>query len=484
MKIKTLLLAGLVGSLLSGAANAKTEKTEDWYILSLDGQPAGWSMMRETTTEDRVVSETVVKMSVSRGGRAITITMSSTFTETLNGEPISASSVQEMGMMSIRRDIKFTDDGLEVTTNQAGQVMKQDYPPIEGEWLTPAQATKYVRERVAAGDEQFSFRVLDPSAGLEPTEVKERIVERTTVESFGKTVPAIKTLSTSSAAPGMEMVSYISEEGRPIKSTMDAGIFQFDMVRTDEKLAKAQRRAPELLNDTLITPSKPIDNPRKTTEATYVLRMKRGDLPDLAEMPSQTFERIDAKSGRVTVRAKTDQTNAEAPAVKRSSMIDGQDEKIVALKDEAVRGNGGGPAARAEAMRRFAHQYIDEKNLGVGLATAGEVARTQQGDCTEHAVLLAALLRADGIPSRTVSGLIYVDQALGQRKIFGYHMWTQAWLGGRWVDLDATLGADTPFDATHITLGASDMDDANWTNDIVELAPMMGALEIEVQRVK
>ena len=39
-----------------------------------------------------------------------------------------------------------------------------------------------------------------------------------------------------------------------------------------------------------------------------------------------------------------------------------------------------------------------EKDLSVGFATAADVARTAQGDCTEHAVLLAALLRASDIP--------------------------------------------------------------------------------------
>ena len=41
-------------------------------------------------------------------------------------------------------------------------------------------------------------------------------------------------------------------------------------------------------------------------------------------------------------------------------------------------------------------------------ATAAEVARSREGDCTEHAVLLAALARARGIPARVAMGLVYV----------------------------------------------------------------------------
>src|SRR5690606_5201760 len=99
------------------------------------------------------------------------------------------------------------------------------------------------------------------------------------------------------------------------------------------------------------------------------------------------------------------------------------------------------PAVIAEKLRRFVHSYISNKSLDVGLASASEVCRTREGDCTEHATLLAAALRFAGIPSRVVSGLIYAEEFAGRSRIFGYHMWTQALLPDdagamRWVDLD------------------------------------------------
>jgi hypothetical protein len=145
------------------------------------------------------------------------------------------------------------------------------------------------------------------------------------------------------------------------------------------------------------------------------------------------------------------------------------------------------PNQKAEQLRAFVREFVQTKDLSVGFATASEVARTAQGDCTEHAVLLAGLLRAAGIPSRTVSGLIYVsDPFVGQRDVFGYHMWTQAWLmpdghavgEPRWVDLDATRAV--PFDSAHIALGVSAMDDTQLFNDLVKLAPMLGRVGIKV----
>jgi transglutaminase-like putative cysteine protease len=255
------------------------------------------------------------------------------------------------------------------------------------------------------------------------------------------------------------------------------------LLAADKKLALAQREPPELLAQTLITLDRPIQKPRKLRKATYRITRSQGRMPDLPATQVQSTRRVDARTMRVTVdlgRSRAAADHGIRPVL-HSDMIDGRDEQVVELAEQATKIAGDDRTARAEAMRRFVHDYIDEKGLGVGLATAGEVARTGRGDCTEHAVLLAALLRADGVPSRVASGLIYVDQALGHERVFGYHMWTQAWVGGRWRDLDATLGPDTPFDATHITLATSDMRDGELTNDLVRLAPLIGGLKIEIE---
>jgi hypothetical protein len=98
-------------------------------------------------------------------------------------------------------------------------------------------------------------------------------------------------------------------------------------------------------------------------------------------------------------------------------------------------------------------------------------------------MLLAAMLRADGIPSRVACGLIYADEFAGEREIFGYHMWTQALLSidgvPTWVDLDPTL-AGAAFDATHIALGVSALGDADATSSLSGLIPLLGRVTIRV----
>ena len=75
-----------------------------------------------------------------------------------------------------------------------------------------------------------------------------------------------------------------------------------------------------------------------------------------------------------------------------------------------------------------------------------------KGDCTEHAVLLAALCRARGIPARVAIGLVYVSAAQG----FGYHMWNEVWIDGGWIPLDATI-ARGGTGAAHLKLADSSL---------------------------
>jgi hypothetical protein len=126
-------------------------------------------------------------------------------------------------------------------------------------------------------------------------------------------------------------------------------------------------------------------------------------------------------------------------------------------------------------------RHISRKNLASGFATASEAAKSKAGDCTEHAVLLCALLRTQGIPARVGSGLLYVPEAGGIRNAYGWHMWTQAIIDGKWIDLDAVLPPDGPrFDASHLLTGWSAADGASLDTDLARIVDLMGDTEIDV----
>jgi transglutaminase-like putative cysteine protease len=134
----------------------------------------------------------------------------------------------------------------------------------------------------------------------------------------------------------------------------------------------------------------------------------------------------------------------------------------------------------ALALWKYVDKTILTKNLEVAFDPASNVLATGKGDCTEHAVLLAALARARGLPSRVLVGLTQVPGTGGNEWEFGYHAWTEGWIDGTWVSLDAAL-RQAPVDVTHIALGLSSTDSPDPLRSVsTALVQMIGNIQIEV----
>ncbi len=118
-------------------------------------------------------------------------------------------------------------------------------------------------------------------------------------------------------------------------------------------------------------------------------------------------------------------------------------------------------------------------NYDVGFATAKEVLKNREGDCSEHTVLTVALCRAAGIPARAAVGVMYGSG------IFAYHMWPEVYVG-LWVGLDAKwLAIDKKSgeyytDATHLKFGCSALDENIFKEMAQAISEVIGRLKLEI----
>ena len=93
-------------------------------------------------------------------------------------------------------------------------------------------------------------------------------------------------------------------------------------------------------------------------------------------------------------------------------------------------------------------------------------------------MLLAAMLRADGIPARVATGLVYFAPENGGPSVYGWHMWTQAIIDGHWVDLDATLPVS--YSVGHLLADTSAMTESEGMSDQMNLLALIGNLQVDV----
>jgi len=494
---RLLILVFLAGSTAFAADKTAEKEFDSWYMLMLQGQPSGWVHIVESHDGNNIVSKNTTHMALRRGPIDLVIQMSSTFVETADGKPISSVSEQKFSGMVVRRTITFEKDKMIWVTEQAGQKQTTERPMPSQVWLPPAAAARYTEEQINAGKNEIQYWTLQPEAGDQPIQITNKRTGTKKIEVVGKVIEATVWKSSLSNLPGVEAVSYTDDRGREVKSemTLMPGM-TFTMLLADEQLAKTQVNPPELMTQTFIRMPEPINNPRQLRKASYKLTIdqNKGEGPQLtdASFPQTGYQYVKRQSDEVLlvtvdmdrpVRSEDDRPTDEHLAA--TSILNHEDPVVRALADQTLpAGNKLSNQEKARTLRRFVNRTIDEKTLNVGFATASEVARTKEGDCSEHAVLLAALLRAAGIPSRTASGLVYADNFAGQQSIFGYHMWTQAWIedeqGGYWMDIDAAISDESAFDATHITIAISAMAEGAMTNDMIAMLPVFNRLKIEV----
>ena len=121
----------------------------------------------------------------------------------------------------------------------------------------------------------------------------------------------------------------------------------------------------------------------------------------------------------------------------------------------AIRSYDVSDARKMELLLERAIPYLEEADFN-GHYSALDTLERGSGDCTEAAVLLAALGRAAGIPTRVASGVSYSRQSYhGVSNAFIPHSWTLAFVDGAWRSFDLSL---REFDSAHIALTIGDGD--------------------------
>jgi transglutaminase-like putative cysteine protease len=477
-------------------AESSKSDVDRWYVVEMMGSKAGSMHVKVEEKDGKITTSSRLELAIGRGDAAVKISMGSTFIETIEGKPVLMTSRSKTGQMVTEQRYTFTPTGMEVTSTQAGHTTTQTLPLPTQTWMPPAAAERYALAEYQKGSRSIEVHTMDGLTGPTVVSAKREGFTKETLEIEGKSVEVLKTQTTTSAAPGITSTEYLDADLEMVQTETQMGGISMVMRRTTRQEARAKPKAgasPEIMLSTFVKPSSPIETPRTTTRGEYVLSLPEGAMPDLPTTGTQSVVRESPSTIRLTITrdaASRELPSETAPYLASTLLADAKDEKIVELTKRtlAIEPDASTPR-QAELLRRAVHAHINLKNLGVGLGSASEVVRTREGDCSEHGVLLTAMLRAAGIPSRAVTGLIYADSFAGRAEIFGYHMWAQALLPGndgtlRWVDLDATLPDETPYDATHITLATSDLGDGELGQGLMNVATVIGKLSITVVRVE
>jgi len=140
--------------------------------------------------------------------------------------------------------------------------------------------------------------------------------------------------------------------------------------------------------------------------------------------------------------------------------------RYVPTSDEAreigkkMRTEGQSVASYLMALNRHLHEWLEYDPDATHVHSAlPEVLEKRAGVCQDFAHLMLACARSQGIPSRYVSGYLYVTSESGMRGDQASHAWVECLLpDGRWLGLDPTnnLLANDRYVKVHVGRDYSD----------------------------
>ena len=394
---------------------------DEWMNVNMAGHKVGYMHIEMSRTGELINTQSLMAISLKRVGSAVTISTLQTTTESLLGVPRQFTSELDASVQKLHMHGTIHDGKVTVASKQYGAAVVNKYNFPTGAVMSWGICRIQAKMGYAPGTE-YSFDMYEPSLAADisgKTDVK--ILGKQTIEHDGKQVQAIH-CTQKTRYPGMpgEMVTeiWMNEDGIPLKSSSNLVGLQMILVRTTKDKALADFSPPEFFMPTTIKVDRRIDREKaRRIEYLLVLKDKTQPMSPLPLTDMQTPGEVSSNSTKLIVQRLDHQSLKEvnkqsfgpefAEFLKANPVINSDDPAVVAMAKDASKG-ASKPYEIADNLRRYVSRVIKNKNLDVGFASASEVCRNKEGDCSEHAVLLAALGRACGIPSRIVCGVVYV----------------------------------------------------------------------------
>jgi hypothetical protein len=388
------------------------------------------------------------------------------YVETSVGKPLSFESVYEFGVTTDKVTGTIGEDGtLAVTISTMGREEKLTVPWPTGALMAEGRRM-LLREKGLTPGTEYKAKVFKARlAGVVNEKVSVGPKKLINLLSGAMGLAEVTMVETLSDGEQRTSKSYMDDGFRALKSTMPVGDIGVELYACSKEVALRNAAPLDMLTKMFIPSPEPIPNVGQVSAVTYTLTPAKDTNPSIPSFDSQKATR--QWDGKISLEVKpvAGPSWATFPykgskitlleATRPTPYLQSDHKEVIELARKAV-GNTRETAEAARRIESFVAQYIDKWSLKVGYASAAEVVKSREGDCSEFAVLTAALCRAVGIPAQVVVGVAYVDSFGGKRGFMG-HAWTQAYIGtdaqGVWVGLDAAFkSSGGGYDAGHIAL--------------------------------
>lgn len=468
-------------------ASTAIEKAEtQWYLITLGGQKIGYiKESGQKIKEDGrwfYKSYNESKMSFNRLGKKAEIISNSEYLETEDGQLKKVVSEMVMSSEPIKVEALVEEGKIVLKTTASGRTFSRELP-YSGQLLGPEGISQLTQSRLRQPGDKIEYRTLLAEISQVVTGERQLTGEEE-IDFHGKKIKT-RRIEEKTQGLGSTRQVWIDEAGHEIKSVETSPFGDLVVIASTEEEVLAGVEGLSINEDqyqaSLIKANVRLPQARNCQRLVIRIQTKKPELgwPDL----NHDYQRVISQTAESTILA-ISQVNLKTPSSKKltqeefqqylqaNAYLDADDPEIKKVA-AAVAGPIKDSYEKALQLRNWVTTNMTF-DLGIVFAPASEVIKNKKGTCAGYASLLASLLRAAGIPSRYLMGLVYVNG------VWGGHAWTEAWLSDRWVPLDAAVPGPGVADAARLVVAASGLEEG-LGESLTAAQKIFGQVNIEIQ---
>jgi len=478
------------GEIIESGEVREEKNSESWMGVYMNGIKVGYSFSQEFSLVKngkkyrRDYNESWMKVSRLGGNPVEIITIQeSSYDE--QGRPLET--LMRIKMSESETLIKAEISPDKIIFKSEDKIIKE--LPYEEKFYLGTPVKKVIEEGGLKPGKKYTFKILDLTT-YSLIDNRFKIIGKEDVLILGKKMNLYHVKDEVDYLIPLTMERWMDDKGESWKSVSQTGFIKTTFIRMlKEKALEVSDENFDIAFSTIIESNVRFENAQEIQRVTYKLsgisqeKIKSFPYDDGSQnireigkgyVILQTSSQIFKESEALPFPVEDEELKK---FLKPTSFCQSDDLEIQKVAREIV----GLERNSWRAAKRIA-EWVEEEmtpNYDVGFASAKEILKNREGDCSEHTVLTVTLCRAVGIPARAAVGIMYA------RGIFAYHMWPEVY-AGRWIGLDSKwLSVDKKSgqyytDATHIKFGRSNLDENIFQEMLLAISEIIGHLKIEI----
>ena len=473
------------GVLLCGNTMAATNDANQtaWYLIQMNGKPVGYEQLTTSNVNGnpnllKVFRRTELR--IRRLGSDVHLQTFLWTTQTKNGELLAfdlqqidaaGKRIERSGAQNPNKRTFEIQERIAATKSQRSvKIQPSPMSPIVELWLPAAMklSQRHTNTR------RQSFKVFFP-------ETADTAMGTATVQPFrkiilpnGKQITGARLEYTVASHFGPPIRMVIASDHQVIhkeKSLMNRPL-TWEQTSADTALKAAQSKTLDQTVQTIIPVDRLISFGKPRSTVSLKLTVNHGFL---GQIPSTSFQTVtDRTSGSATIQLHPvvypqpipNRLSEQQPPLPATTLMPTSDPMLQRM---AVQGTVGKsrPLDICLSLEKYVSSTLAFRPFSTNLLPADVVAKHKKGDCTEHAILLATLMKVRGIPARIVSGLILTAGRPG----FSGHVWVEAKIQENWYPFDSMSAISSK--QVRVKLADSNLNESSQNSGLSLFTPIL-----------